>query len=82
MRKRPSWYLFASLIPATLMLGTASGAATQESHAHADAVPEARPAALRTVRWSDPAAWPDRKVPGEGDAVTIARDTEVVLDGA
>src|SRR5690606_24692034 len=38
------------------------------------------PAALKTVRWSDPAAWPDGKVPGAGDAVTIARDTEVVLD--
>ena len=34
----------------------------------------------RTARWSDPAAWPDGKVPGEGDAVTIARDMDVVLD--
>ena len=82
MRKQRSLLLFASLIPATLMLGTGSGAAAQESHAHADAVPEARPAALKRVRWSDPAAWPDRKVPGDGDAVTIARDTEVVLDVA
>ena len=82
MRLQSRLLLFASLIPATLMLGTASGAATQESHAHADAVPDARPAALKKVRWSDPAAWPDRKVPGEGDAVTIARDTEVVLDVA
>ena len=32
------------------------------------------------MRWSEPAAWPGGKVPGEGDAVTIARDTEVVLD--
>jgi cell migration-inducing and hyaluronan-binding protein len=32
------------------------------------------------VRWSDPAAWPDGKVPGEGDAVTIGRDMDVVLD--
>jgi cell migration-inducing and hyaluronan-binding protein len=32
------------------------------------------------MRWSDPAAWPGRKVPREGDAVTIARDMEVVLD--
>jgi cell migration-inducing and hyaluronan-binding protein len=30
--------------------------------------------------WSDPATWPDGRVPGEGDAVTITRDMEVVLD--
>ena len=32
------------------------------------------------MRWSDPASWPDGKVPGEGDAVTIARDMDIVLD--
>src|SRR6202000_971142 len=31
-------------------------------------------------RWSDPKSWPDGKVPREGDAVTIARDKDVVLD--
>jgi cell migration-inducing and hyaluronan-binding protein len=30
--------------------------------------------------WSDPATWPNGRVPSEGDAVTIDRDTEVVLD--
>ena len=30
--------------------------------------------------WSDPATWSDREVPGEGDAVTIGEDIEVVLD--
>jgi len=30
--------------------------------------------------WSDPATWPNGRVPGEGDAVTIERDKEVVLD--
>jgi len=35
---------------------------------------------MRTVRWSDPAAWPDGKVPRAGDAVTIAQGTHVVLD--
>ena len=35
---------------------------------------------MRTVRWSDPAAWPDGKVPRAGDAVTIAPGTHVVLD--
>jgi cell migration-inducing and hyaluronan-binding protein len=73
---------FASLVPAVAMLGAASGAAAQDSHAHAhaDEVPAAARAALSQVRWSDPAAWADGKVPAEGDAVTIARDKEVVLD--
>jgi cell migration-inducing and hyaluronan-binding protein len=35
---------------------------------------------VRTVRWSDPAAWPDGRVPAEGDAVVIARDQAMVLD--
>jgi cell migration-inducing and hyaluronan-binding protein len=35
---------------------------------------------MRTVRWSDPVAWPDGKVPGAGAEVTIGRDMDVVLD--
>src|SRR5688500_3709705 len=70
----------ALFLPVSLMLGTGSGAAAQDNHAHAAAAQETRPAALRQVRWSDPAAWPEGRVPGEGDAVTIARDVEVVLD--
>src|SRR5580692_4911517 len=31
-------------------------------------------------RWSDPAAWPDKKVPGKDAAVTIGKDMNVVLD--
>jgi cell migration-inducing and hyaluronan-binding protein len=31
-------------------------------------------------RWSDPATWPNRKVPVAGDKVIIARDKDVVLD--
>jgi cell migration-inducing and hyaluronan-binding protein len=30
--------------------------------------------------WSDPATWPNGRVPGEGDAVTINTDMDVVLD--
>jgi cell migration-inducing and hyaluronan-binding protein len=30
--------------------------------------------------WSDPATWPNRKVPAAGDKVTIGRDKEVLLD--
>src|SRR6187431_765839 len=41
---------------------------------------EKKPSAGNGTRWSDPATWPDRKVPGKGDAVTIGRDKDVVLD--
>jgi cell migration-inducing and hyaluronan-binding protein len=31
-------------------------------------------------RWSDPATWPNRKVPAAGDKVIIAKDKQVILD--
>ena len=31
-------------------------------------------------RWSDAATWPDRKVPGKDDVVTIDKGMDVVLD--
>jgi cell migration-inducing and hyaluronan-binding protein len=40
-------------------------------HTHAEA---------QEALWSDPATWPNGRVPSEGDAVTIDRDMEVVLD--
>ncbi|HEY6817482.1 MAG TPA: G8 domain-containing protein [Croceibacterium sp.] len=72
--------LLASLLLPASLLGAGGGVAiAQHDHsAHRDA--DAAPVAMRTVRWSDPAAWPDRRVPGEGAAVTIARDMDVVLD--
>ncbi len=36
--------------------------------------------AMKQSRWSDPKSWPDGKVPGAGDAVTIPRDRDMVLD--
>src|ERR1041384_1152864 len=32
------------------------------------------------TNWSDPASWPNRKVPAAGDKVTIGKDKDVVLD--
>ena len=32
------------------------------------------------LRWSDPATWPNGSVPQAGDAVTIPRGTQVILD--
>jgi cell migration-inducing and hyaluronan-binding protein len=70
------------LLSASLVLGAGTAAVAQDHHAHADAGASAdAPApALRKLRWSDPAAWPDGKVPGKGDAVIIGRDMDVVLD--
>src|SRR5690606_23745664 len=83
MRRLPRRHLFSVLLPATL-LAASSGVAAQQSHGHdheaTAAAADAAPAAVRTVRWSDPSAWPEGQVPDEGDAVTIARGTEVVLD--
>ena len=70
MSKRHRSFLLASLLPAFL-LGSVF-AVVQAQNAGAPAV--------RQTRWSDPATWPDRKVPAAGDKVTIARDKSVLLD--
>jgi cell migration-inducing and hyaluronan-binding protein len=36
--------------------------------------------AAAPTNWSDPASWPNRKVPVAGDKVTIGRDKDVVPD--
>jgi cell migration-inducing and hyaluronan-binding protein len=73
---RLSW-----LVPAALMLCAAAAASAQEDHAHMKMpAPAAASSAVGQSRWSDPKSWPDRKVPREGDAVTIGKDQNVVLD--
>ena len=37
-------------------------------------------AQAQSMRWSDPATWPNNQVPAAGDKVTIASDQEVLLD--
>jgi len=54
-------FLLASLLPALLLGGL---------FAVVHAKDEKSPAAKQT-RWSDPATWPDRKVPKAGDKVTV-----------
>ncbi|MGZ3276004.1 MAG: G8 domain-containing protein, partial [Caulobacteraceae bacterium] len=44
------------------------------------AAAQAPPSAVKRSLWSNPASWPDGKVPRAGDAVTIARDQDIVLD--
>ena len=74
---------FAVLLAIAAPLGTGSAALAQHDHAsHAgmEMPADAAPAARRTMRWSDPAAWPDGRVPRAGEAVTIARDVDMTLD--
>ncbi len=67
------------LLPGALLFG-AGAAAAQEKHVHPVLHEEPAPAEIRSLRWSDPSTWPGGKVPGEGDAVTIARNMDVLLD--
>src|SRR5262245_44213066 len=68
MRKRYRLFLLLSFVPAFL-LGSVF-AVVQAQNA---------PAAQQS-RWSDPATWPDRKVPVAGGKVTIEKGKDVVLD--
>src|SRR5262247_328357 len=63
-------FLLASLIPAFLLVSVFAVVHAQEG----------RSPSPKATRWSDPAAWPDRRVPRAGDKVTIAAGKDVVLD--
>src|SRR5580658_462727 len=68
MRKRSLLFL-SLLVPAFLGLGGYAVLEAQQKTSTAGA-----------KRWSDPAAWPDRKVPAKDAVVTIEKDMNVVLD--
>jgi G8 domain-containing protein len=61
-------FLLAVLLPACLLVGAFAVVRAQNAGS---------PAAHR---WSDPAAWPDKKVPAKDDVVTIEKDMNVILD--
>jgi hypothetical protein len=65
--QRRAFALF-SLLPALLIAGVFLGAQ------------EGRAQAAGQSLWSDPATWPNARVPVAGDIVIIARDKDVVLD--
>ncbi len=67
MSKQYRSVLLASLVPA-LLLGSVS------------AIVQAAQQPAKATRWSDPASWPDKKVPRAGDKVEIASGKEVILD--
>jgi cell migration-inducing and hyaluronan-binding protein len=82
MRLHACLHRLAMLLPAALLLGTGAQVSAQESHDHAGMTmpAPAGAAAVKQTRWSDPASWPEGKVPKAGDAVTIARDKNILLD--
>ena len=61
-------FLLASLLPAFLLVSVSAVVQAQSAGS---------PAASR---WSDPATWPDKKVPAKDDVVTIEKDMNVILD--
>ncbi|HWL62659.1 MAG TPA: G8 domain-containing protein [Steroidobacteraceae bacterium] len=67
MSGRSRSFFLATLVPAVLLGGVF-------------AVVQAQNAAPGASRWSDPATWPNRKVPAAGDKVIIGKDKNVVLD--
>src|SRR5690606_24789818 len=62
--------LLCSLIPTLLAVSVSAVLAPQEGRAQS----------AEQSLWSDPATWPNGKVPVEGDKVVIARDKNVLLD--
>src|SRR6187399_201882 len=63
-------FLPMSLVPALLVVSAVAVLATQE----------VRTQPVRATNWSDPATWPNKKVPAAGDKVIIGKDKNVVLD--
>src|SRR6202522_3365967 len=68
MRKRSLLFL-SLLVPAFLGLGGYAVLKAQQNTSTASA-----------KRWSDPATWPDKKVPTKDAVVTIDQDMNVILD--
>jgi hypothetical protein len=68
--KRHRSFLLALLLPGFLVVSAFAVLQAQEG----------KSTAAKQARWSDPATWPDRKVPVAGDKVTIAKEKDVILD--
>jgi len=59
-----------SLVPAVVLVGAVAVLGSQEG----------RTQSAKATNWSDPATWPNKKVPVAGDKVEIASGKEVILD--
>ena len=82
MRMPSRLFRLSLFLPAALVLGAGSGAFAQDAHAgmKMPASAEAAPSAVKQSLWSNPASWPDGKAPVAGDAVTIGKDRNILLD--
>ena len=69
MSKRNRSFVLVSLVPAFVLASVFTAAQAQNAGS-----------AVKQTNWSDPATWPNHKVPGAGDKVTIERGKHVVLD--
>ena len=69
MGARSRSFFLALLVPAVLLGGVFAVVQAQNAGAPAKA-----------TKWSDPATWPNSKVPAAGDKVTIAKGKNVILD--
>src|SRR6202050_4587647 len=67
MRKKNRSFLLMALLLASLLVSVFT-------------IVQAQSPAAKATKWSDPATWPNRKVPVAGDKVTIDAGKEVVLD--
>jgi len=72
--------LLSVLLPAALVLGLGTQAGAQDPHAGMKMPATAPSSSAKRSLWSDPKSWPGGKAPGAGDAVTIGRDKDIVLD--
>src|SRR5689334_6987540 len=70
MSTRHRSLLLALLLPSFLLVSVFAVVQAQEGRS-----PSAKP-----TRWSDPATWPDKKVPAKDDVVTIEKGMHVILD--
>ena len=69
MSRKSRSFVLVSLVPALVLAGVCATAQAQNAGS-----------AAKPTNWSDPATWPNHKVPGAGDKVTIERGKHVVLD--
>ncbi len=80
MRSKARPLFVSLLLPAAVLFGFGAAASAEGSRPQVDMPPAAASSATHWSRWSDPASWPDGKMPAAGDAVTIGKDKAIVLD--
>jgi hypothetical protein len=80
MRMPSRLFSMSLLVTASLLPGVWAPATAQHDHSNMVMPAQEPVGTMKLSRWSDPKSWPNGKVPGAGDAVTIARDQSMILD--